>query len=111
MAEGVAAKQRHGRGGAAPVLVAFGLWAGAAQVADGVFELGAVTVVSAPVKTQAADEAVLGREEMARYNADTVVVAQFGALPAPERVRKVFAAGPPASVLVAVSTPKCNTTG
>lgn len=37
--------------------------------------------------------------------AQVVVVAQFGALPAPERVRKVFAAGPPAGVLVAALAP------
>ncbi len=34
-----------------------------------------------------------------------VVVARFGTLPAPERVRKVFAAGPPAGVLVAALAP------
>ncbi len=42
-------------------------------------------------------------------DAENVVVAQFGgrlgALPAPERVRKVFAAGPPAGVLVAALAP------
>ncbi|MBS0494391.1 MAG: ABC transporter substrate-binding protein [Proteobacteria bacterium] len=42
--------------------------------------------------------------------ADGVIVAQFGgrsgALPAPERVRKVFAAGPPAGVLVAALAPE-----
>lgn len=64
--------QRHGRRGAAPLLVALGLCAGTAQAADGVFELGTVTVVGAPVKSQAADEAVLSQEEIARHNADTV---------------------------------------
>lgn len=35
-----------------------------------------------------------------------VVVARFGALPAPPQVRKVFAAGPPAGVLVAALAPE-----
>lgn len=37
--------------------------------------------------------------------AQEVVVARFGVQPAPERVRKVFAAGPPAGVLVAALAP------
>lgn len=37
--------------------------------------------------------------------AQPVVVAQFGTLPAPAQVRRVFAAGPPAGVLVAALAP------
>lgn len=72
MAARESAKRGRGRSGAGPVLLALGLSAGAVQAADGVFELGTVTVVGAPVKSQAAGEAVLGQEEIARNNADTV---------------------------------------
>ena len=72
MAARESAKRGRRRSGAGPVLLALGLSAGAVQAADGVFELGTVTVVGAPVKSQAAGEAVLGQEEIARYNADTV---------------------------------------
>lgn len=37
---------------------------------------------------------------------DGIIVAHFGTLPSPERVRKVFAAGPPAGVLVAALAPQ-----
>lgn len=67
-----AVKWAHRHGGAGPVLLALGLSAGAVQAADGVFELGTVTVVGAPVPGRAPGEAVLGQEEIARNNADTV---------------------------------------
>jgi iron complex outermembrane receptor protein len=67
-----AVKWAHRHGGAGPVLLALGLSAGAVQAADGVFELGTMTVVGAPVPGRAPGEAVLGQEEIARNNADTV---------------------------------------
>ena len=56
----------------AAALLALGLCCGAAGAADGVFELGTVTVTGAPLSGQAAGEARLSQEEMARNNADTV---------------------------------------
>ena len=68
-----AVKRGRGRSGAGPVLLALaGLSAGAVRAADGVFELGTVTVMGAPVPSRAPGEAVLGQEEIARNNADTV---------------------------------------
>lgn len=58
-----------------PVLLALGLSAGAAYAADGVFELGTVTVTGTRVQAQPANEAVLGQEEITRRNADTVADA------------------------------------
>lgn len=43
---------------------------------------------------------------LAREEAPGVIVARFGTFPAPERVRRVFAAGPPAGVLVAALAPE-----
>lgn len=63
------------RRAAGPVLLALGLSAGAVQAAQGVFELGTVTVVGSPVPASTADEAVLGQQEIARDNADTVADA------------------------------------
>ena len=66
---------RRGRGwrGAQPLLLcALGLAAGTAQAADGVFELGTVTVTGSPVPAAPASEAALGQQEIARNNADTV---------------------------------------
>ncbi|MFC4621392.1 TonB-dependent receptor plug domain-containing protein [Comamonas nitrativorans] len=60
---------------ASPVLLALGLSAGAVYAADGVFELGTVTVTGTRTQAQPADEAVLGQEEIARRNADTVADA------------------------------------
>lgn len=48
---------------------------------------------------------LLGVTPVRAREAQAVVVARFGALPAPDRVRKVFAAGPPAGVLVAALAP------
>ena len=45
------------------------------------------------------------RAQGAGLAAEGVIVASFGKLPAPERVRKVYAAGPPAGVLVAALAP------
>lgn len=48
---------------------------------------------------------VVAAVQASAREAQTVVVARFGAQPAPERVRRVFAAGPPAGVLVAALAP------
>ena len=60
---------------ASPMLLALGLSAGTAYAADGVFELGTVTVTGARVPAQPANEAMLGQEEITRRNADTVADA------------------------------------
>ncbi|AVP57567.1 TonB-dependent receptor plug domain-containing protein [Pulveribacter suum] len=55
-----------------PLLLACAVAAGAAQAAEGVFELGTVTVVGSPVPAAPAGEAVLSQQEIMRNQADTV---------------------------------------
>ncbi|ASI67858.1 ABC transporter substrate-binding protein [Diaphorobacter nitroreducens] len=59
----------------------------------------------AAARVQAREETT-GEPGSAARASGGVVVARFGALPAPPQVRKVFAAGPPAGMLVATLAPE-----